>query len=164
MTGWQGFDVLMALVMGLWLLYTAFRVGKPAIDGLMDAADPTALTRIADTLERARQPGWTAPHHVKTHRLGTDVHVDLHLVLPRYWSLEKAHDVAEEIEQALNTEFGRPVDVMSHLEPCTEEACRECDVAQCPVRAHAFAGRPVWTAASISRRVRHAGDGPVQKR
>jgi cation diffusion facilitator family transporter len=148
-------DALFAIAMGAWLLLTAFRMGRPAVAGLMDEADPALLGRIAAVLEKIRAPGWTAPHHTKTHRLGPDLHIDMHIVLPRFWSLSQAHDAAELIETGLNTEFGRAVDTMVHLEPCTPRACTECDLGDCPIRSSAFQRREPWDAIGIARRVRH---------
>jgi cation diffusion facilitator family transporter len=154
-TGEPAVDAVVALLLGLWMLWSARRMLRPAMSGLLDEADPVALEQIAHALETHRQPGWLAPHHVKTHRLGPNVHVDLHLVLPRFWSLDAAHDVAETVEAALQETLGEGTDTMVHLEPCTPVACTGCDLEDCPVRSEPFVARERWDAASVSRRERH---------
>jgi cation diffusion facilitator family transporter len=154
-TGWAWLDPLFALTVGTWLAMSGVRVIREAIGGLMDEADPALMGEIAATLYAMRKPGWIAPHHAKIHRLGRSFHLDLHMVFPRYWSLEQAHDASEEIEAALRTRFGQEAELMLHMESCTPRSCSYCDVVDCPVREAAATERPVWDAAHISTPHRH---------
>jgi len=154
-TGWNWIDPATGIVMALWLLATGVLILRRAIGALMDEAVPDLLDAIGEVLEATREPGWNAPHHVKVHRLGQRIHIDLHLVLPRFWTLEQSHEVSERIEYACEERFGGETELMSHLEPCTDRACSGCDLDDCPIRAAAFTGREQWTHEVIRRPYRH---------
>lgn len=154
-TGWAWLDPVFALIVGVWLAFSGVHVMREAVAGLMDEADPALLGQIAAELEQAREPGWIAPHHAKVHRLGRSFHLDLHMVFPRYWSLEQAHDASEEMEAALRARFGEEAELMLHMESCTPRSCYYCDVTDCPVRAAAFTQRPTWDGPHISTPHRH---------
>jgi cation diffusion facilitator family transporter len=154
-TGWAWLDPLCAVLVGVWLATSGVRVIREAVAGLMDEADPALLGEIAAELQRVRKPGWIGPHHAKIHRLGRSFHLDLHMVFPRYWPLEQAHDASEEIEAALRERFGAEAELMLHMESCTPRSCSYCDVADCPVRTSPLTERPVWDAAHIATPHRH---------
>ncbi len=150
-TGVVWLDPLTAVVVAGSLVFTGIRIMRTAVGGLMDEADPALLDEIGDTLARVRRPGWVTPHHAKVHRLGQAIHVDMHLVFPRYWSLSQAHDASEEIEAALQARFGERTEAMVHMEPCTDQSCTYCDAPQCPVRAAEFIARRRWDHTTIAR-------------
>jgi len=151
LTGLVVLDALVALAIAAWLLWTGGSLVRRALRGLMDEVDPERMAAVADGLEKARQPGWLAPHRARVHRLGPKSHVDIHLVAPRYWSLEQAHEVTERVEDALREVLGAQSEANVHMEPCTDMNCPRCDVEDCPIRAAAFAGRAPWTAADIAQ-------------
>jgi cation diffusion facilitator family transporter len=155
-TGWIWLDAATACVMAVWLGVSGVGIVRRAVGGLMDEAVPDLLEVIAGRLEELRQPGWLTPHHTKVHRHGQYVHIDMHLVLPRFWTLEQAHEVSLHVEQALRDEFSARSDIMTHLEPCRPSACSECDMSECPVRSAPFTSRPAWTGASIRLPMRDA--------
>jgi cation diffusion facilitator family transporter len=159
-TGWNWVDPATGLLMALWLLATGVSILRRAIGALMDEAVPDLLDAIGEVLETTREPGWNAPHHVKVHRLGQRIHIDLHLVLPRFWTLEQSHEVSERIEYACEERFGGETELMSHLEPCTDRACSSCDLDECPIRAVPFEGRERWTHDVIRRPYRHRKTEP----
>jgi len=159
-TGWNWVDPATGLLMALWLLTTGVSILRRAVGALMDEAVPDLLDAIGEVLETTREPGWNAPHHVKVHRLGQRIHIDLHLVLPRFWTLEQSHEVSERIEYACEERFGGETELMSHLEPCTDRACSSCDLDECPIRAVPFEGRERWTHDVIRRPYRHRKTEP----
>ena len=163
-TGWRILDPLVALLLSGVMLWGASRILRRAVGGLMDEADSALLADIAHVLEKERQPGWLAPHLTRVHRLGQAAHIDLHLVVPRFWSIDSGHDAATSIERAFQARFGQQVETMVHVEPCTPLSCPHCDVAECPVRSAPFVSRLRWTSDTIRRRSRReamlaAGEG-----
>jgi cation diffusion facilitator family transporter len=143
-------DPAVAIGMACWLLWIGSKLTRGAVSGLMDEADPNQLDAIAAVLERHRQPGWIAPHRGRVHRLGATIHVDLHLVFPRFWSLETTHLATLALEQALRAEFGEHSEAMIHMEPCRDTSCSYCDLPDCPIRAAPFTGRSPWRGADIA--------------
>ena len=169
-TGWLWLDSVAGILLGIVLVFSGARLVRRAVGGLMDEALPDVLERIAEVLLAQRRPGWVAPHACKVHRLGQSIHVDLHIVFPRFWALEDAHD-AYTIEDALRAEFGERTEVMLHYEPCTPRSCTYCDAEDCPLRENAFRAaldgfhhRPAQRAAASERVTRHLNPGTIMPR
>jgi divalent metal cation (Fe/Co/Zn/Cd) transporter len=60
-------------------------------------------------------------HNVSVLDVGGRTEVSLHLKLPGELTLEKAHDVATQVEQAITKAVPQVDAVQTHLEPLTEE-------------------------------------------
>lgn len=150
-TGWAWVDSVVAILLALHMLREGGAMARRALSGIMDETNPELLTRIAGALERRREPGWLSPHKARVQHLGAEYHIDLHLVFPRFWTLERAHEAAHDANDALVAEFGGNAEVMTHAEPCTELHCVDCDLDDCVVRFAPFAARPRWTAEVISQ-------------
>lgn len=147
-------DAAVAITIGIWLVFSGVGMVRKAVAGLMDAADPELLEAIAATLEATREPGWVAPHRAKVHRLGPKIHFDLHLVFPRYWSLERTHEATLRLEDSLRHQFGDDTESMIHMEPCTPRSCSYCDIEACPVRSSPFVERYSWSGEHIAAKHR----------
>lgn len=158
LTGAVWLDAAIAMGLSVWLMVDGGLVVRRAVGGILDEASPELLGEIAEILEAERQPGWTSPHHTKVHRLGSTIHIDLHMVFPRFWSLEETHDETEALEKALRSRFGQRTELMIHMEACRPSACSACDLPDCPVRGAEFVARSRWTAETIRRTKRHDGD------
>ncbi len=61
-------------------------------------------------------------HNVTAVSVGAGIELSLHLKLPGELSLDDAHDVAEEVERAIRRAVPEVSDVLTHLEPLTEES------------------------------------------
>lgn len=154
LTGFAWLDAAVALGIGVWLFGSGISVVREAVGGLMDEADPEVLDEIAEVLTSVRQPGWVAPHHGKVHRLGRTIHIDLHMVFPAYWTIERVHDDATVIDRALVEAFGPGSEVMLHMESCTPRSCSYCDAPGCPIRQTPLVRTREWTGEHIASRAR----------
>lgn len=161
-TGVAWIDMAVAFLLGAWLSVAGLRLLWSAVRSLMDEADPQLLDEIAVAFEAVREPGWVAPHMARVHHLGQEIHVDMHMVFPRFWSLERAHDASLVLERALDVRFGEGSDLMLHMEACTSVSCGYCDVRDCPIRARPFEALHPWTGEYIASQVRHGK--PAMKR
>ncbi|MFP6563172.1 MAG: cation diffusion facilitator family transporter [Myxococcota bacterium] len=134
LTGWVILDPLVAIAVGLHILRTGWRLLREAVAGLMDEADDPLLERVANSLQTAREPGWIDAHRLRLWRAGAVLHVDLHLLVPRYWDAVRLHEVDDKITRAVfagEDDFG---DVIVHFDPCRPRDCTRCGVEECPVR------------------------------
>jgi len=141
MTGWTRLDPLVALAVAGHILREGWRLTRAAFAGLMDAADIETLEWIVRRLEESRDPRWIDIHGLRAWRAGASLHVDFHLQVPRYLTAESLHHVHESLETVLEEGIGAGGDLVVHFDPCRPNACRRCDVPDCPVREHAFGGR-----------------------
>jgi cation diffusion facilitator family transporter len=141
-TGLAWLDPAIALLMAVLLALTGIPLMRSAIDGLMDAADPSLLEKLLGALERNREPGHIRVHHVRAMRNGRRIHVDGHIVVPEFWSVEEAHDATAAFEKAVVQDIFPEGEIEFHVDPCRRLYCRSCDVPVCPIRREEFAYRP----------------------
>ena len=89
-------------------------------------------------------------------RYGTRLHIDCHLTLPWYFSLERAHVEVKAVEALLDEQLSMEVECFIHTDPCQPSACPICPIQSCPKRQLPFVGqRRDWTAQQLRSRERH---------
>lgn len=142
LTGLAWLDPVIALLMACLLALTGVPLVRKAISGLIDAADPVLLEGLLGSLERNRVPGLIRLHHVRAMRNGRRIHVDGHLVVPEFWSIEKSHDLVDSFQDAVVGDIFLEGEIELHIDPCRRVYCRSCDLPGCPVRQHPFEHRP----------------------
>lgn len=141
-TGLAWLDPAIALLMAGLLAYTGVPLVRTAINGLIDAADTPLLEKILGSLERHRVPGVIRLHKVRAMRNGRRIHVDGHIVLPEFWSIEQAHDFVEAFEEKVVKDIFLEGEIEFHLDPCRKAYCAGCDLSECPVRLSPYLSRP----------------------
>ena len=108
-------DSVVALGAAVILAVGALRIGKGALDALMDRqADPemiAGIARIADDF-----PGVMGHHDLKTRRAGSTVFVNLHIELDGDQSLHEAHAIGAALRRAILKAYPR-TDVLIHKDP-----------------------------------------------
>jgi cation diffusion facilitator family transporter len=144
-TGLAWLDPLVAAVVALNLLWTGFRLVRVAAGGLLDEEDPALLDRLLKVLGPHLGGGVIRVHHLRAIRAGRFHHVDAHLVVPEFWSVERAHELTEDLADRVVKELGVEGEMTLHTDPCHRAYCAICDLAGCPVRREDFRGRPPLT-------------------
>lgn len=140
LTGLMWLDPLVAALMALWLLRTGWKLVKFAFGALLDEEDPVFLQRLVAALGPRARDGMIRIHHLRSIRAGRYHHVSAHLVVPEFWTVEKAHDTAEAMATAVMKELGDEGDLTFHVDPCQRAWCSKCDVEVCSVRCQPFGG------------------------
>ncbi len=144
-TGIVWLDPVLAAVVALNLLWTGFRLVRQAAGGLLDEEDTALLDRLLEVLQPHLRQGVIRVHHLRAIRAGRFHHVDAHLVVPEFWSVERSHETAEDLAERLIKEVGVEGEMTLHTDPCHRVYCRMCDLDDCPVRREPFGGRPPLT-------------------
>ena len=119
-TGWLPLDSLVALAVGANILWTGFILVRNAGRGLLDHALPDDDNeRVVSVLRNfvERHPaGELEFHGLQTREAGRDQFISVHVLVPGAWSLNRAHDLVEEVEAAIRDELPH-AQVHTHLEP-----------------------------------------------
>jgi cation diffusion facilitator family transporter len=144
-------DPLVALVVSAHILRMGAKVVRRAAGGLLDEADFGLLASIAGHVEKIRRPEWVDIHQLRTWSSGWVSHVDLHLTVPRYFSIAEAHQEADELEAELLQAVVGPGDVVVHIDPCLPDQCAGCTVSECPVRGEPLQGRLAFSVENLTR-------------
>jgi len=95
-------DTVAALLVGGYILYSAYRIGIENIDYLMGRApDPERLERIRGAA--AVVPGVEAVVDVKAHYVGTMIHVELIALVDGTLTTHESHEVSEAVQDAVES-------------------------------------------------------------
>ncbi|MFJ5418456.1 CDF family cation-efflux transporter FieF [Pectobacterium carotovorum] len=115
---WKGItraDSLFALGIGGYILYSALRMGYDAVQSLLDRALPEDEHRaIAEVI--VNWPGIRGSHALRTRRSGPTRFIQLHLEMDDALPLVQAHQIADDLEQALREQFPG-ADIIIHQDP-----------------------------------------------
>ena len=140
LTGWWWCDPLVAALMGLLLLATGWRLVRRATGGLLDEEDPAFLSRLVQVLGPHVRDGIIRVHHLRAIRAGRFHHISAHLVVPEFWTVQRAHDAAESLANTVLHELQGEGGIDFHTDPCERAYCAKCDLEACSVRAQPFTG------------------------
>jgi cation diffusion facilitator family transporter len=149
LTGIVWLDPVVAILVGALLCAAGVRLVREAAGGLLDEEDPALLAGLAGVFARMPVEGAIEFHETRAIRHGATVHVDAHVVVPEFWTVEQAHDASEAMERWALGQWEREGELFFHLDPCRRDYCARCPLADCPVRREPFAGRPAVTRESI---------------
>jgi cation diffusion facilitator family transporter len=138
-------DPAVAVVVGLQLAWTGVRLVGEAASGLLDAEDPALLRRLVAAINANITPGIIRVHYLRAIRSGRFTHVDAHLVVPEFWTVEQAHDVGDAFEQRVFNALPIDGEIVFHVDPCHRSFCSLCDVEPCPIRVAPFERKPPIT-------------------
>ena len=117
MTGWNWLDPALALAVAAQIGWSAIKLLRQSVAGLMDAALPeTELAAILQILARFQQTHGIQYHALRTRQSGAQRFVSLHIQTPGDWSVQRGHSLMEEIEYAIRQQLS-PVSILIHLEP-----------------------------------------------
>ena len=120
-TGWQVLDPIVAIGVGLNILFIGYRLVHESGMGLMDATLPDEDNRlIEEVLERHREPGRVDFHELRTRESGKWRFVEFHALVPGKWSVERGHDLVETVEQEIHAALPNS-HITTHIEPIEDE-------------------------------------------
>lgn len=117
LTGWQWLDPVIALLVAAQIVWSGARLLRVAVNGLMDVALPAEeMNRVERVLAEYKQRYGLTYHALRSRQSGAQRFVSVHIQVPGDWSVQKGHEVLEEIESDIrNTVSG--TSVFTHLEP-----------------------------------------------
>ncbi|HYN29741.1 MAG TPA: cation diffusion facilitator family transporter [Dermatophilaceae bacterium] len=115
-TGIDRLDPVVALLVGLNIVFTGWRLLMASASGLMDSALPEQESAaIATVLGRFASPE-VSFHGLRTRTSGHRGFAEVHVLVPGAWSVQRSHDLVEDVEEALAREV-RDVALLAHVEP-----------------------------------------------
>lgn len=107
-------DPVMALLVTVAILFTAFDVFKHGLATLSDRARIPEDEVLATVLQ---VPGVLDAHHIRTRGTEGEVYADLHVLVNPAMTVGDAHRLSDEVEKAVRTRFPSVIEVLVHIEP-----------------------------------------------
>jgi len=133
-TGLKWLDPAMAMVVGLLLARTGFRLVKESSQALLDMEDPQVLDKVLAAMNQARTGDIITLHEIRTFRSGRYTHVDVHIVVPEFYPVRQAHDLCEEFGKRALLVANIEGEMHTHVDPCGRIYCDRCPVEPCLIR------------------------------
>lgn len=128
-TGLQWLDPVLAIVVGLNIVWTGIELVHRSFNGLMDHSLPTSEQEQIRAIIAAYLPTGAAFHMLRTRRAGQRRFVEFHLLVDGDLPVRSAHRLAHKVEAALVAEIPG-LEVMIHVEPVDEQASWEGEELQ----------------------------------
>lgn len=116
LTHLERLDAVVAVAVAVHILRTGISLLRRSLEGLLDTALPAALlNRITDILEGHRAQGISF-HALRSRQAGARRFVSFHILVPGEWSVQRGHDLLEQIEEEIRAAVPN-ITVFTHLEP-----------------------------------------------
>lgn len=115
-TGWLILDPILAMLVGVNILWSGWKVMTTSLSGLMDEAVPTATLQDIREIISDSGAGALEAHDLRTRHAGSVTFIDFHLVVPGETTVADAHDICDRIEASLKTRLPE-AQITIHVEP-----------------------------------------------
>ena len=116
LTGWKPFDPLVAIAVGVNILWSGGRMAWRSAVGLLDYSDPDTGKQIREKLDTICNELGIHYHGVRYRTTGYRQIIEVHLLFPHATAVGEAHQLATALEERLPVELGKPAEVITHLE------------------------------------------------
>jgi len=119
LTGWERVDPIIALLVAVNIIWMGVQLLRRSALGLMDTALP--LPEQAAVTQVLQQYGAQAIqyHALRTRQAGARKFVSVHVLVPGEWTVQRAHQVLEQLEAAMAAAVPG-VHLFTHLEPLND--------------------------------------------
>jgi cation diffusion facilitator family transporter len=115
-TGWQVLDPLIAIGVGINIIWMGVQLIRRSTAGLMDSTLPAAEVDVIQTAIN-QVAGPDIPYHaLRTRKSGSRRFIDFHLLLPGQTTVQTSHDLVSRIETAIEQDLPNTF-VTIHVEP-----------------------------------------------
>ena len=116
LTGWLVLDPIIALLVAANIVWAGFRLLRETGDGLLDTALPVNEQQLITNILVSYEQQGIQFHALRTRTAGSRRFVSFHVLVPGEWTVQRGHDLCEEIEIAISKALPS-THVTTHLEP-----------------------------------------------
>lgn len=113
---WNILDPLIAVAVGIHIIFTGIELLRRTVDGLMDAAlSPRDIEQTAKLIQ-AELPADASFHDLRTRKAGPRRFIEFHLLVPGKTSVYDSHALCDRIENSVSKQLSKS-SVTIHVEP-----------------------------------------------
>ena len=120
-TGFDRLDPIVALAVSANIVITGVGLVRRSVAGFMDRSLPEAELAAIRAVLSSYAPRGIDFHALRTRQAGRRSFVEVHVLVPGDWSVQRGHDLAEEIEREIRGAVPGAV-VLTHIEPVEDRA------------------------------------------
>ncbi|MCF8309230.1 MAG: cation diffusion facilitator family transporter [Bacteroidales bacterium] len=109
-------DVIIGLGIGLYIMWTAYKIFLSTSTELMDGVDdPSIYNKVFEAVAEVK--GATNPHRARIRQMGNQYLVAIDIEVDGAISVAKSHEIAAELEQSIKKKIPNVYDILVHIEP-----------------------------------------------
>lgn len=116
---WTVLDPIASCCISIAIIVIAVKMALPSLSELLETSLPedieAEIVRTASEISGVRDI-----HELKTRRNGISFIIDAHITVDPSISIVEAHDIATNVEEALQLKYGNETQISIHMEPDTE--------------------------------------------
>jgi cation diffusion facilitator family transporter len=116
LTGWERLDAIVAMAVGINIIITGFHLLKESTSQLMDKSLSDEDHELIVTVLKEYESDEVKFHALQTRESGRFRFISMHVLVPGAWSIQRGHDLSEEIEAKI-IEVLPHATVSTHVEP-----------------------------------------------
>ncbi len=113
---WLVLDPIAAVIVSLLIYKVAYSLVMPGINELLEKSLPKEIEDEILALV-AEDPAVTAPHNLRTRRLGAGMVGQVHIRVDGEMSVSASHKLTQHIEERIVKRFGEWAHIIVHVEP-----------------------------------------------
>ena len=121
LTDWLWLDPLIALAVAIHILREAIQILRKSVNGLMDQALPDEELKLITTILDQLHDQGLHYHALRTRKSASRRFVDVHILVPGDWTVQRGHDLLEQLEAQIRTAIAN-TSIITHLEPLEDPA------------------------------------------
>jgi cation diffusion facilitator family transporter len=116
LTGWFWLDGLVAIMVAMNVLRSGASLVRRSLLGLLDTSLPEDVRQKITAILEAHAGQGARYHALRTRQAGARRFISFHILVPGDWSVQRGHDLLEEIEEEVRAAVPNST-VFTHLEP-----------------------------------------------
>jgi len=116
MSGWHRLDPIIAIAVAINIVRIGVILVRRSMLGLLDTALPPGTRQTIEHVLSAYADSGVRYHALRTRQAGQRRFISFHVLVPGAWSVQRGHDLLEEIEEQVRARVPMST-VFTHLEP-----------------------------------------------
>ncbi len=131
-------DSVVALIFGLIIIITGYKILRETAAGLMDEADFKTIERFGKIISENRTTELIDIHNFKLIKYGDTFHINFDMVLPYNMNIAEAHKEGDKLKKVWEKTFSENLIFNIHTDECKKIYCKNCNSKQCIERTEPF--------------------------
>lgn len=115
-TGWIILDAILAIIVGINVLWEGWKLVSTSVNGLMDTSADSEESELIEKTILANAAGAIEVHDIKTRIAGPVSFIEFHLVVDGSMSVATSHEICDRIESELRKTIKGAITAI-HVEP-----------------------------------------------
>ena len=148
-TGYEKIDAIIALLLGIYVIYDGYKIVRQSLAGIMDEADMELLEEVIAEINLSRNAKWIDLHNLRVIKYGALLHIDCHLTVPWYYNVNQAHEAVDDFTRLIKNKFGDSVEFYIHTDGCMPFSCPICTIETCEKRKAPFEKKLNWNLENV---------------